>query len=263
MKSQNDILALIRSIAGQANVLTIPRVFVELTGDIKTALFLSQCCYWASKMGGRFYKTQASWTEEISLSRHEIDRARKEVADIVRVELHKANGVPTAHYYVDFDKLGEKLVALLNSANGFVDYQQTGLLESDKPLTETSNNKIQDIIIYEPCNEDGEIIKPKQKKERRKPAESLFGIANAIAEVCGMSLAINEGRIFREAKLLSVDPRVTPELILKIYGKGGQWFKYDWRGKQNQKPKIANIAETIFLFEDEQDNTIKGGLYTR
>jgi hypothetical protein len=54
------------------------RAFVELTGNIDAALLLSQAYYWALRSeGGRFWKTMLQWQEEVGLSRHEQDHARK------------------------------------------------------------------------------------------------------------------------------------------------------------------------------------------
>jgi hypothetical protein len=125
----------IRRISGQTNILTIPRLYLDITGNHKSALFLSQCVYWSDKMGRPFYKSYKDWEEEIGLSRWDLDKARKECKDIVTTELIKANGAPTLHYDINWKALYEKIEGL---ANGFASNSQMDLRETDKSLTETT-----------------------------------------------------------------------------------------------------------------------------
>jgi hypothetical protein len=138
MSNMQDILNLIRSFVGQANVLTIPRIFVDLTGDLKAALFLSQCVYWSSRSSqpGVFYKTYQEWEEELSLGRHEIDQCRKRVTRWVKTELRQANGAPVLHYIVSLETIANDLVALIAPQNKDV---QTIAWQMDLPETGKSN----------------------------------------------------------------------------------------------------------------------------
>jgi hypothetical protein len=99
---------------------------------------------------------------------------------------------------------------------------------------------------YQDCDDDGLEI---PKRKTKKPKDSLYPIANAISNVTGMSLNANRTRIFKEAKLLCADPRVTPEEIIKTYSKNGDWYRLDWRGQKGQKPTLSQIRETIFTFD--------------
>lgn len=113
-------------------------------------------------------------------------------------------------------------------------------------------------LEYEDCDIDGEPVKVKPTK-RHKPYQfnknnDLYKIANALAEVSGMSLAANRERLFREAKMLTRDKRVTPEIILSDYLPGGAWYKYDWRGKRGQKPILTQVRETLFTFPKEEES---------
>jgi len=145
MSDMQDILNLIRSFVGQANVLTIPRAFVALTGDLKAALFLSQCVYWSSRSSvpGVFYKTYQDWQEELTLSRYEIDQCRRRVARWVKTELRQVNGVPVLHYLVNLEAIAADLVALLSppQANKAQTYDsQMDLLETNKSICEKLAN---------------------------------------------------------------------------------------------------------------------------
>jgi len=113
MSNQHAITQLIKEISGQANVIVIPRIFIRMTGDIKAALFLSQCVYWSDKTNradGYFYKTASEWEEEIGLTRRELDKVRKTTSKFIDTKLIKANGDPTTHYKADIAAITDWIV---------------------------------------------------------------------------------------------------------------------------------------------------------
>lgn len=108
--NQKAVFDTIKSLVGQANILTIPRAFIDLTGSLDAALFLSQSIYWSDKgQDGWFYKTYQEWTAETSLSEYQIRKAAKMLGkmDIIETAIKKANGNPTVHYRVDIAKLSD------------------------------------------------------------------------------------------------------------------------------------------------------------
>ena len=118
---QQQVYALITQVVGQANILTIPRLFIDWTGDHITALFLSQVIYWSSRTDDRdgwFYKSAKEWQEELSISDYQLARATKKLAVAgLKTKLRKVMGAPTLHYRVDQEEflkwISEKL------GNGF------------------------------------------------------------------------------------------------------------------------------------------------
>jgi hypothetical protein len=87
------------------------RAFVELTGSVASALFLSQACFWAkTKDWGRFWKTQEEWERETGLSRREQESARKALRKLGVLE-EKLEGIPPRLYYqVKIEVLADLLV---------------------------------------------------------------------------------------------------------------------------------------------------------
>lgn len=76
----------------------------------------------------------------------------------------------------------------------------------------------------------------------------LISIALAIIELWGQSPKIKpvKSRAFRRAgELLAAFPDLQPETLKKLYGEGGWWRLYDWRGKRNNKPTPEDILYTI------------------
>ena len=86
---QRQVYHLIERFAGQANVLTIPRLFIDWTGDHISALLLSQIIYWSSRTtaaDGWFYKSAKEWQDELGISDYQLARATKklEAAGVVK-----------------------------------------------------------------------------------------------------------------------------------------------------------------------------------
>ena len=160
MNERDNIINLIKGISGQSNVLTIPRIFIAiLDGNIKSALFLSQCVYWADKMGRPFYKTYEEWHEEIGLTRSELDSARKDCMGLVIATPHRADNKVILHYRVDWDALSQAVINKLASRNAEnmqsqtaenlqsrgAENLQSGVQKTCSPLTETTTENTTEI----------------------------------------------------------------------------------------------------------------------
>lgn len=104
-----SIQSLIAEVSGQKNMRSYQMIYVRMTGSITTAIFLSECVYWAdwaNKQGREnFYRSYKEWLEDTGLTEREVDRARRECDGVVVTTLKKANGTPTLHYSVNWDEL--------------------------------------------------------------------------------------------------------------------------------------------------------------
>lgn len=119
--TQRTAKALIAQFTGQANILTIPRVFVSMTGSLEAALFLSQCLYWGERTAdpdGWFWKRAEHWQEELSLSEYQVRKARKILAPFgLETDLRTVNNTPTLFYRVDGDQLYKCILQFLQNAS--------------------------------------------------------------------------------------------------------------------------------------------------
>jgi len=90
------------------------REFVELTGSINGALFLSQACYWSYRTTLEdkwFWKTHEQWEKETGLTRRELESARKSAYKYFNYELR---GIPGKGFYqVKWDQIYEDLGIIL------------------------------------------------------------------------------------------------------------------------------------------------------
>lgn len=117
MSAQNDFFELIKQISGQKNVITIPRLFVKVTGDLAQAVILSQCLYWSDKTGrkdGFFYKTAEEFADELGITARQVRYAadKLEEAGLIITEIHRANGSPTTHYRVNIEQLTNSILQI-------------------------------------------------------------------------------------------------------------------------------------------------------
>ena len=115
--SKNPAVYLVAKLIGQANVIPVPTLFLEmLTGDWAAAAFLTQAAYWSDKkQDGWFYKTHADWKKELYLSPDQIRRVTR-VLEPFGLQ-SKLKGIPaTLHYRVDLDCLHGRLIG--TASNG-------------------------------------------------------------------------------------------------------------------------------------------------
>lgn len=121
MSNYNTIRTIISQMSGQENIVVVPKLFVKLTGDLTTAILLNQIVFYSDKSKRKdnfFYKTYKEWEEEICLTERQVRYSTKKLVSSGYVEtaLKKANGAPTVHYKLDFDKLLDSI--LTNCQNG-------------------------------------------------------------------------------------------------------------------------------------------------
>lgn len=139
LSNQKIIFELLQKLTGQSNVLTIPRLFVELfDGDHGQALFLSQLIYWSDKGSnpdGWFYKTYTEWYQETLLSEYKVRKAVKllESENIVKTKIKKANGNPTLHYKIDPKSLHDWLLKKLKERD--LNYSRNEPLKTSGSIT--------------------------------------------------------------------------------------------------------------------------------
>lgn len=122
MSNQKEAFTLIKNLTGQANILTIPRIFVDYTGSLEAALLLSQVIYWSDKGGsgdGWFFKTYHEWRDEICLTEYAVRKAANKLTDmgILETKIKKAKGSPTVHYRLKIDIFTASLAATFQNGN--------------------------------------------------------------------------------------------------------------------------------------------------
>ena len=104
------------------------KIFVDMTGSIYAALFLSQAIYWSQRCGedGWFYKTMDEWHQETGMGKKGIMRARLVLMRLGLIQV-KREGIPCRlFYHVDAKRLA--LLAVGKNGNGT---KETDLSDQD------------------------------------------------------------------------------------------------------------------------------------
>jgi hypothetical protein len=131
------------------------RAFVELTGNIDAALLLSQAYYWALRsQGGRFWKTMLQWQEEVGLSRHEQDHARKILKTFPFWKEETRKIEHRVWYTVDPQAVLDAVDAALSmpeSGNDIAEKEQCTLPESGNARTSQTTAQTTEQIPPSPC----------------------------------------------------------------------------------------------------------------
>lgn len=121
------------------------RCFVELTGSVAGALFLSQAAYWQQRCkspDGYWWKTREEWEEETGMRRCELESARKAASKFVHFI---RRGIPAKTYYkVHIDLIISRLPETYHldggkPANCMVENQPTGRSETSRLYIETTS----------------------------------------------------------------------------------------------------------------------------
>lgn len=111
MSATNTLVATLLTMAGQRNVITVPRAFVSFTESFEAAMMLNQLLFWMPRAHGEsVYKTDADWKDELCLTRYAVRKARERLVEMgfLRTETHHVGGAPAVHYYLDYDALTEQ-----------------------------------------------------------------------------------------------------------------------------------------------------------
>uniref|UniRef100_A0A6M3Y5S8 Uncharacterized protein n=1 Tax=viral metagenome TaxID=1070528 RepID=A0A6M3Y5S8_9ZZZZ len=145
LSNQKEIFYLIKALAGQANILTIPRAFIKFTGSVEAALLLSQIIYWSDRnpRGKWFYKSYREWEQEIGLSKHKVSHAAAILTSkkLIKTKVKKANGNPTLHYLFDQDAFIQWFSVFLTNESQNPDYPVT------ETKTEINNNHLKEPLL--------------------------------------------------------------------------------------------------------------------
>ena len=143
--NQQAIFEVIKQFTGKDNIIAVSRPFVDYMGSIEGGLFLSQLLYWSDKgknPSGYIYKTYKEWYQELRLSKYQVMKASKicEQRNFLKTKIKKANGNPTVHYKLNYNKFIKGLVKFLT-----IDSEETSLT-----ITESTNIEHRNIVSLGP-----------------------------------------------------------------------------------------------------------------
>lgn len=166
MSNYNTIRTIISQISGQENIVVVPKLFIKLTGDLTTAVLLNQIVFYSDKSkrtDGYFYKSHKEWQEEICLTKRQVSYSTAKLKEmgLVDTKLMKANGAPTLHYKLDYDKLVDWIVT--NCNNG-----------KSQNVTMDSNNMSQSLTEITTENTTKNTICAAKADTKKKPKKNSY-----------------------------------------------------------------------------------------
>ena len=134
--NRDDVLSIVRQFTGHENIIAVPRILIELTGDPILAMMLNQLLYWSAQKEW-IYKSLEDWNEEIGgISRYRMDKFAE--LPYVETELHKANGAPTTHYRINADLFYDALMKIIEAKSICGNQQIYRTAEISNSLTKTT-----------------------------------------------------------------------------------------------------------------------------
>ena len=178
--NRDEVLSIVRQFTGHENIIAVPRILIELTGDPVMAMMLNQLLYW-SEQKEWVYKSLEDWNEEIGgISRHRMEKFAE--LPYVETELRKAEGAPTTHYRINPEAFNNALVELINAKSIYrkpqMDLPKTvnPFTENRKSLTEITSEITPEIITATTTAADSEIGTNSEVAEVFKAYESEIGL---------------------------------------------------------------------------------------
>ncbi|MEK4024447.1 DnaD domain-containing protein [Sporosarcina sp. FSL W7-1283] len=165
MSTYQEVRHILSQVSGHDRIVTIPKLYIELTGSLPEAILLNQIVFYSDKSSrkdGFFYKKYEEWAEEICLTERQVRHATKKLKEkqLIETKLLKANGAPTVHYKLLFDNLVKWI--LTKGKNGIL---QNVRMDSDK-TSETLTEITTEITTVNNNNNDND--------NAHKPVESAF-----------------------------------------------------------------------------------------
>ena len=178
---RQNVFGIIQSLIGHLNILTIPKEFIHFTGDIDSALLLSQLVYWSGKTKdpeGWVYKTYADWEEETSLTERQIRRIKNVFEDIgfLETKVAKANGNPTVHYRINQSKFIDSFLTFLTERSS--KKESNDPVKKKESITENTTETTTETFLKEKINTPHGVVvdrklfnKPSNSVKPKKPFE--------------------------------------------------------------------------------------------
>lgn len=219
------------------------RSFVDVTGSVTAALFLSQALYWSSRTKdpeGWFYKTIDDWKNETGLTRHEQDTAKSKLSRLGLLEIKK-KGVPATLYFrISWDKLEESFslpesgkLDCRKAANCFAENQQTISENTSENTSETTKKPPTPLLA----------IPEISLEDYSQPVIDAFNEYISYRKQAKLKAYTPIGAKM-QLKMLSKEPDPQECVEYTIRNNYQGLFPYEERNKGGKRPKDEGLAAT-------------------
>lgn len=196
--SKNSTFEIVSSVTGQKNIVPIPVLYVRAFGSWEAAAMLTQLTYWDDRLDpekdGWQYRTESDWFDELSFTRREIERARRDLLERDVIEYKVKGAPPKSHYRVKPEALIDYLAEMCANSEWRKRTNRNGGSVQINP-SETVQIHIQEPTQNLPQEPTAPtpplLVEPKKKKtvEERKSSRADFF----------------KGKVVREKNLVELD----------------------------------------------------------
>jgi hypothetical protein len=278
MSNHDQVRALIIQFSGQANTITVPRLYALMMGSLDGGAFLNQLIFWSDKGDdGWFWKSDGDFANDICVTPYSIRKSRDACikAGFLETKIAKVGGAPTLHYYFLLDTFIEALkhyvtqMDFAKSKNPFCEIEKSYNTEDNLNKREAVSNKT--AAQPELFNDDNSLLaesskeparkergegEPKKKPTMRKPRprNEMWDAVVAVTKMSPQTSATRIGKIVKQLSAAGVDPA----LILRAYSPGGWWYEVRCKGMDSiPVPSDQGILRTWTLAQEYYET---GGL---
>jgi len=188
---QQQIFQMLRALTGQAQIIAVPRLFVQFfDGQLDWAAMLSQLLYWSDKNlddEGFFCKPDKELTAEVGIKQWSATACRKwlKAHEIIETKLKRVNGTPMLHYRLSDEGMA-RLVARL------VQYIEQGVTAEPQARTDPYFEGVADACRMRPAENDWAQLSPDERgminraagqlRKMKEPPELIPGFADYFAD---------------------------------------------------------------------------------
>jgi hypothetical protein len=128
--------------SGQSSQVTIPKLYIEITGSYSLAIVLNQAVFWSNKSSckdGFFYKTYEEWFDEIHIPERTLRRRFNalETSELITTKVKKVKGANTKHVKPHTDRIIELISIMMDGNNPIRPSWPVGTIIEPKTCTKT------------------------------------------------------------------------------------------------------------------------------
>jgi len=228
---------------------------VDITGNIYNAIYLNQCIYWYGKMEGEFYKVEADWEVETTLSAKQQRTCRKHLIDLGFISVDR-RGIPAKLHYTTHE--GRILAALSQGTTSPTDMVEVDGKDSEDSTCTKGRTNTETTQRLVSTNVDTCQIADSEKKNGKNiliPYKGIFDLYNDICPPVLPSVRkLNELHRSQIKKIWDYDKEMRDIKLWENYFK--YVMKSDWLTGKTKKWKaslrwITNYTNFLKIDEGE------------
>jgi hypothetical protein len=132
------------------NAVSIPFIFVQITGSWSAAALLGQIRFWARHLKRAFYKTNEEFCSDLHMGINEFKAAKKKLLELGLIKTEVKGTPPKTYYFYDSPLVHRRIIELVENqpinrmASNSIGWNSANALAENQPITTYRTN------IYNP-----------------------------------------------------------------------------------------------------------------